>query len=77
MESLPALPLQYLQYHLETFICHLAAAVPVLGTDKTSPVRQDMICFNGVYLKKSRSQAAGSIFGQSIDISFGPNRAQL
>ena len=30
--------LHYLQNYLETFVCHLAAAVPVLETDNISPV---------------------------------------
>ena len=30
--------LQYLQSYLEIFICHFAAAVPLLETDNISPV---------------------------------------
>ena len=36
---------------------------------------RDMTCFDGLYLKKSRS--ACSFLGQNIDISFGPNGAPL
>ena len=36
---------------------------------------RDMPCFDGMYLKKSRS--AWSVLGQNIDTSFGPNRALL
>ena len=36
---------------------------------------RDMTCFDGLYLKKSRS--ACSVLGQNIDISFGPNGAPL
>ena len=32
-------------------------------------------CFDSLYLKKSRSDC--SVLGQNIDLSFGPNRAQL
>ena len=36
---------------------------------------RDMTCFDGLYLKKSRS--ACSVLGQNIDVSFGPNGARL
>ena len=36
---------------------------------------RDMTCFDGLYLKKSRS--ACSILGQNIDVSFGPKGARL
>ena len=38
LESVPALVLQYLRSYLEIFTRHLAAAVPLLKTDNTSPV---------------------------------------
>ena len=36
---------------------------------------RDMTCFDGLYLKKSRS--ACSVLGQNIDVSSGPNGALL
>ena len=71
--------LLYLQSYLVIFIHHLAAAVPLLETDymvyitSLSIYYRDMTCFDGLYLKKSRSPC--SVLGQNIDISFGPNGA--
>ena len=73
--------LQNLQSYLEIFIIHLAAAVTLLQTDSISSVSslstyfRDMTCFDGFYLKKSRSTC--SVLEQNIDISFGPNGAPL
>ena len=73
--------LQYLQSYLEIFVRHLASAVSLLETDNISPVcryiimYRDMICFDGLYPKKSRS--ACSVLGKNIDVSFGPNGAWL
>ena len=77
--------LQYLQNYLETFmfICHLAAAVPVLETDNIIriyhllvDIYRDLVCFDGLYLKKI-ARSACSILGENIDNSFGPNGASL
>ena len=68
--------LQYFQSYLEIFI-FLAAAVTLLETDNIgfSIYYRYMTCFDGLYLKKWRSDCR--VLGQNIDHSFGPNGAPL
>ena len=67
--------LQYLKSHLEIFISHLAASVPLLQTNTISlePCLSiyflDMACFDGF--------VPGKRYKPNINIQFGPNGAQL
>ena len=68
--------LHYLQNYLETFVCHLAAAVPVLETDNISPVCPYIGGIWSILMACTwKNHSACSVLGQKINFSFGPNGA--